>query len=277
MNYLDDSFDIDDRELVSTIDELPLWSAPFGLHLLDAIRYRTPMTVLDIGPGTGFPLLEIAMRLGAGSTLIGIDPWSGALERTRIKMRKYGIRNVQLIEGNAESIPLAEKSVDLIVSNNGINNVDDLERVLSECARVSKPGAQFLATVNLDTTMTEFYVVFESVLREQGFFPEIEAMKGHIRSKRRPLGEITAALQRNAFAAPAVKHDMFKYTFASGTAMLNHYFIRLAFLGPWKTIIPPEYRKDIFDQIESRLNAQAGLDGCIHLSVPFVLIDTKKV
>lgn len=276
MNYLDKSLDRQDPELVSVLDELPLWSAPFGLKLLAAVRYRKNITVLDIGPGTGFPLLELAMRLGSDGRLFGIDPWTGALERTRNKMAQYGIGNVQIIEGHAEDIPLADKSIDLIVSNNGINNVDDLDRVLSECARVSKSEAQFLATVNLDTTMLEFYSVMEAVLREHGCVMEIETMKKHIRAKRRPLDEVAAALQKNAFAAPVITRDMFRYTFTSGTAMLNHYFIRLAFLGPWKSIVPPEQQKSVFDQIESRLNARAELEGCIHLSVPFVLIESEK-
>ncbi|MCX6132798.1 MAG: methyltransferase domain-containing protein [Ignavibacteriales bacterium] len=276
MNYLDESFDLEDPELVSMIDELPLWSAPFGLTLLDAIRYRKNITALDIGFGTGFPLLEIAMRLGAGSKVIGIDPWIGALERTRNKIHRYGIENVQLIEGHAESIPLADNSIDLIVSNNGINNVDDLDRVLSECARVSKRGAQFLATMNLDTTMMEFYTVMEDVLRERGQVEWIETMKKHIRAKRRPLDELVADLQKNAFTLPVVTHDAFRYTFASGTTMLNHSFIRMAFLGPWKSIIAPEEQKSVFEQIESRMNAKAEVDGCIHLSVPFVMIESEK-
>jgi len=115
MNYLDESIDLEDPDVVSLCDELPLWSAPFGLKLLAAVRYRKNITVLDIGPGTGFPLLEIAMRLGPHGKLFGIDPWTGALERTRSKLARYGISNVQLIEGHAEDIPLADKSIDLIV------------------------------------------------------------------------------------------------------------------------------------------------------------------
>jgi ubiquinone/menaquinone biosynthesis C-methylase UbiE len=277
MNYLDESFDLRDPGLVSMLDELPLWSAPFGLKLLEAVRYRKNITALDIGFGTGFPLLELAMRLGSDGHVFGIDPWAGALERSRSKMAHYGIENVQLIEGRAEEIPLADNSVDLIVSNNGINNVDDLDRVLSECARVSKPGGQFLATMNLDATMIEFYSVMETVLLERGCVEEIETMKKHIRAKRKPLGEVVAALENSAFASPVITHEKFKYAFTSGTAMLNHYFIRLAFLGPWKSIVPPAQRKSVFGQIESRLNDQANVEGCIHLSVPYVLIESEKL
>ena len=44
------------------------------------------MTVLDVGFGTGFPLLELAQRLGKSATIYGIDPWEAAHERTHLKM-----------------------------------------------------------------------------------------------------------------------------------------------------------------------------------------------
>jgi hypothetical protein len=44
------------------IDELPLWSAHFGLKLLDSIKMKKNMNVLDIGSGLGFPAIEVAMR-----------------------------------------------------------------------------------------------------------------------------------------------------------------------------------------------------------------------
>jgi hypothetical protein len=68
-NYLSHTVDPDDPEFVSIIDELPLWSAPFGLKLLDIINLKHSMKVLDIGCGLGFPLIEIAQRLGETSEI----------------------------------------------------------------------------------------------------------------------------------------------------------------------------------------------------------------
>lgn len=55
-------------------DELPLWSAPFGLAILDTIRLKNGMNILDIGSGSGFPMLEIADRAGASCMVYGVDP-----------------------------------------------------------------------------------------------------------------------------------------------------------------------------------------------------------
>jgi ubiquinone/menaquinone biosynthesis C-methylase UbiE len=82
----------------------------------------------------GFPLLEIAARVGAGLAL-GIDPWRAALERARRKAETRALASVRLYEGVAEALPLADRTVDLIVSNNGINNVPDLDRARAWRAR----------------------------------------------------------------------------------------------------------------------------------------------
>lgn len=277
MNHVDSSFDLNDPQLVSVIDELSLWSAPFGLKLLDAVRYQKSMTVLDIGFGTGFPLLELAMRLGSSSKIYGIDPWTEAVERTRRKIAVYGIINVELLDGVAESIPLPDGSVDLIVSNNGINNVNDLDKVLSECDRIGKPGAQFVATMNLDKTMVEFYQVMETVLRENGLVDEIEAMKKHIYFKRKPISEIKERFEMHHFNIDRVHEDVFEYKFANGTAMLNYHFIRLAFLDSWKNIVTEGIRGKVFSEIESRLNTIAESKGVFSMTVPFATIDARKI
>ncbi len=85
---------------------------------------------------------------------------------------------------------LEDDSVDLIVSNNGINNVADLGRVLAECNRVMKVNGQFVLSVNLDTTMIEFYSVLEQVLSDLGMRETILKIREHIYGKRKPLTEL---------------------------------------------------------------------------------------
>lgn len=272
--YLSNDFDF--AELINVFDELPLWSAPFGLKLLDYIDYKPNISAIDIGFGTGFPLIELAMRLGDSSTVYGIDPWKEAIVRTQKKIGYYGITNIKIIEGAAESIPLDKDTVDLIVSNNGINNVSDIDKVLSECSRIIKTGGQFVQTMNLDKTMFEFYGQLESILSEMQMNKEIDLMHQHIYRKRRPLDEVISMIQKNGFIIKDLEQDQFNYKFTNGTAMLNHYFIRLAFMDSWIKILPEDKLEQIFDTIELRLNEQSSILGGFKLSIPYVMINTTK-
>jgi len=275
-NYLKTKYDLNDTETVSVIDELPLWSAPFGLKLLEKIKYKKNITALDIGSGLGFPLLEIAMRLGNSCKLYGIEPWEAAVERTKIKIKIYGINNIELINGVAEKIPLPDNSVDLIFSNNGLNNVNDLRAVLNECRRISRPGAQLVFTYNTERTMIEIYSVMEEVLREKNMFNEIESMKKHINKKRKPVEEFVRLLNESGYVINEISHDEFTYQFVDGTAMINHFLIKLAFTDSWKELIPEEKQNDFFAELIQRLNRTASITEVLKLTIPFAIIDCEK-
>ncbi|MDR1402248.1 MAG: class I SAM-dependent methyltransferase [Tannerellaceae bacterium] len=270
-NYLTNHFD--PTRVMAGFDELPLWSAPFGLKLLDAIKYKPNLTALDIGFGAGFPLIEIAMRFGNSSIVYGIDTWKEAVERAKVKIDCYGVSNIQVMEGRAESIPLADHSVDLITSNNGINNVKDIEKVLSECARILKPGGQFIQTMNLDQSMFEFYGQLEYALKEMDLYREIEQMYQHIAHKRPSIDRIKSLLHKQDFLIKDIEYSQFNYRFANGTAMLNHYLVRLAFMDSWLALLPPDKAGEIFGLIETRLNEYAQRYGGLKLSIPFALIN----
>jgi arsenite methyltransferase len=272
--YLSNDFDL--NAFVNYYDECSIWSAPFGLKLLDYINYRKNIAAIDIGFGTGFPLTEIALRLGEGSTVYGIDPWTEAIARVNEKINYYRITNIQIFEGHAESVPLDDNSLDLIVSNNGINNVADIDRVILECARIIKSGGQFIQTFNLNNSMFEFYEQLKGILSEKNMKKEIDLMEQHIYEKRRPLDEMVAMIQNHGFIIKDLEHDQFNYRFSDGTAMLNHYFIRLAFMDSWIKILPENKLEEIFDEIEIRLNGKANILGGIKLSIPYVLINAIK-
>jgi len=272
--YLNNHFD--PSKLMNVFDELPLWSAPFGLKLLEAVKLKHDITAVDIGFGSGFPLTELAMRLGNSSVVYGIDPWKEAIDKTKEKVDYYGITSIKLIEGVAESIPLENDSVELITSNNGLNNVEDLEKALSECSRILKPGGQFVQTMNLDKSMFEFYVQMEHALAEMSMPDEIEMMHYHIAQKRPPIESVINSLNKHDFIIRKLEYDQFNYRFADGTTMLNHYFIRLAFMDSWIAILPEEKVEEVFDRIELKLNEYAQLNGELNLSIPFVLIDATK-
>jgi len=269
-------FNLDDYGLISVLDELPFWSAPFGIKLLEKVIPGKNMNVLDIGFGTGFPLTELAMRFGDTCKVYGLDPWKTAAARAREKIISFGIKNVELLDGVAENIPLQSQIIDLVVSNNGLNNVADLDKALSECARVLKTGGQLVFTMNLKDTMIEFYNVMQSVLTAHGLTSAIDAMIQHIYQKRKPLEEVNSLLLKHGFSVNSIEHDQFSYTFTDGTTMFRHFFIRLAFLDAWKEIVPLEKQEMIFNEIETEINQIADKEGFFRLSIPFVEIGAIK-
>jgi arsenite methyltransferase len=270
------AFDLNDPDIVSVCDEIPFWSAPFGLKLLNTVRFRRGISALDIGCGTGFPLLDLAQRLGESCQVTGLDPWEGAHRRIQMKIRTMDIRNVIAVLGNAERMPFAGSSFDLIVSNNGLNNVNDPAAAMMECARVSRPGAQLVLTVNLPDTMKEFYDVYRGVLRGLKMASTLTSLEEHIHGKRKPAEWMVSLVERSGYRIDALEQDTFSLRFADGTALFNHFFIQLAFLEPWRSVIPTGDVERVFRKLEAELNRAAENSRELRLTVPFLCLNAVR-
>jgi len=257
-------------------DELPLWSAPFGLTLLDTIRMRSHINVLDIGSGSGFPMLELAERLGKTSMVYGLDPSQDAIDMITTKKELKGIFNARIIQGVAEEIPFPDEYFGLIVANNGLNNVADQRKALEECYRVSEKGSQMVLTMNLPHTMVEFYDAFEETLMELGLNDEVGKMHLHISDKRKPVDYLKELILSRGFVIKTINVDGFKIRYHDGTSFFNHYFIRKAFMGPWKAILPGSLEGKVMGLLEEKLNRLAEQQGELTMSVPYVCFDCSK-
>ncbi len=273
--YLNFQIDFNNPATVTAYDELSLWSAMFGLMLLRYIPMRPNMRVLDVGCGTGFPLLELAQRLGPSCMVHGIDPWEAALNRARAKMEIYGVKNVQLMQGNAASMPYSNGDFDLIVSNLGINNFDNPDAVLAECHRVLKTSAKIALTTNLVGHMKEFYDVFEATLMEAADNKATDAFRNHV-NHRATMEKLELMLTRNGFQVSQVHLETVVMRFVNGTALLNHYFIKLGFLDGWKGVLELEDQQRVFTLLEANLNELARRQGGLDLTIPMAYIDASR-
>jgi len=275
-DFLKRDLDLSDPDMASALDELPLWSAPFGLMLLEIVPMRPEMIVLDIGCGSGFPILELAQRLGGSSCLYGIDPWERGIERLISKARVFSLKNVTAVKGTAEKLPFGDGFFDLIVSNNGLNNVQDMEAVLAECSRTLSPGGRLVFTYNLAGTMSEFYKVFQETLAECGKTHELAEIKAHIFDKRRPLSWVKKRLVLAGFRDVRVHRRSFRLRYLDGSAMLRSFFIGQGFLEPWKNIVRPADLTRVFARLEKNLNAAACEKGELSLTIPMACLDCGK-
>jgi SAM-dependent methyltransferase len=267
---------LDEGALAAVCDELPLWSAPFGLRLLDAVALRPGMVALDVGCGTGFAALELAQRLGPAGQVHAVDPWHAGLERARARAAAHGVENLALHEARAERLPLPDASVDLIVSNNGLNNVADVAAALAECARVARPGAQLVYAYNLPGSLAEFYAVYDAVLAEDGREEARRALAAHIDHKRKPVAWTVAALERAGFAVERVVEDTFRLRFADAAAFFGHSLVRVAFLRPWLEVLEPQGRGPVFADIGRRLDAHARTAGELTMTIPLACVEARR-
>jgi SAM-dependent methyltransferase len=99
-------------------------------------------TVLDLGAGGGFDCFLAAQKVGPKGLVIGVDMTPEMVSRARQNARRSGLDNVSFRLGEIEALPVADASVDVIISNCVINLVPDKRPVYEEAFRVLRPGGR---------------------------------------------------------------------------------------------------------------------------------------
>lgn len=144
-------------------------------------------TVLDLGSGGGFDCFLAAKSVGESGRIIGVDMTADMVSKARRNAEKLGAKNVEFRLGEIEHLPVADASVDVIISNCVINLSPEKINVFREAWRVLKPGGRLaiLDVVALQTLPpeikndlalisgcvggTEEIEVLESLLEQAGF------------------------------------------------------------------------------------------------------------
>lgn len=113
-------------------------------------------TVIDIGCGAGMDLLLAAKRTGPAGRAIGVDMTAAMRRRASEGAAASGLANVEVREGDAMSLPVDDRSADVVISNGVLNLVPDKERAVAEIARVLKPGGRVqIADIIISETLPE--------------------------------------------------------------------------------------------------------------------------
>jgi ubiquinone/menaquinone biosynthesis C-methylase UbiE len=127
----------------SEVDSLPLSVTESFCGVGNPFLLGQPLPgerALDLGCGAGFDTLIAARRVGITGKVIGVDMTPEMIAKARTNAEFLGLANVEFVLGEIETLPLADSSVDLVISNGVFNLCSDKPKVLSEVFRVLKPG-----------------------------------------------------------------------------------------------------------------------------------------
>ena len=142
---------------------------------------RVGETVLDLGSGGGFDCFLAAKEVGKTGTVIGVDMTPDMVTKARANAERSGYTNVEFRLGEIEHLPVADETVDAIISNCVINLSPDKQKVFQDAYRVLKPGGRLavsdiVATAELPETQKNDMSLFTGCMAGASLLTDVEAM-----------------------------------------------------------------------------------------------------
>jgi ubiquinone/menaquinone biosynthesis C-methylase UbiE len=126
-----------DRLPMAALESFAGVGYPFAAEVI-----RAGDTVLDVGSGSGTDLLLAALLVGPAGRALGLDMTPAMRRKCLANARSLGLANVDVLEGNAEAIPLPDASIDVVTTNGVINLVPGKDAAIREMYRVLRPGGR---------------------------------------------------------------------------------------------------------------------------------------
>jgi SAM-dependent methyltransferase len=112
--------------------------------------------VLDLGSGAGTDSLVAAQMVGEDGHVIGIDMTTAMLQKAQAAAAEMGVANAEFVEAEAEELPFADASFDVVISNGVIDLIPDKDAVFAEIFRVLAPGGKIqVADVTIQNPVSE--------------------------------------------------------------------------------------------------------------------------
>jgi enediyne biosynthesis protein CalE5 len=232
-------------------------------RLVEIAGARAGQRVLDIATGSGEPALTAARAVGTSGQVVAVDMSAGMLALARERIDSAGLKNVELVESDAESIPLDEHSFDAVLCRWGLMFMPDLDGLLRRLHRALKQDGRIAAAVWSSADKVPLCALARDAIRRiTGVIPPANAPDP---LKLADPSILDRSLIAAGFRDVSIERLNVTFQFASADEFAD---FRLAIGGTRAAFAsrPKEIRRQIREAMVAAARTYAGADGVVRLS-----------
>jgi SAM-dependent methyltransferase len=232
-------------------------------RLVELAGARAGHVVLDIATGSGEPALTAAGAVGPSGRVVAVDMSAGMLKIARERIEASGLRNVELIESDAESLKLDDHSLDAVLCRWGLMFMPDVDGLLQRLHRALKADGRIATAVWSSADKVPICSLARDAIRQiTGVTPPPNAPDP---LKLADTSILERALKGAGFREVTIERMTVTFEFPSADGFAD---FRSAIGGTRAALAArtPEIRKQLRDAMVNSARAHAGADGVVRLS-----------
>jgi ubiquinone/menaquinone biosynthesis C-methylase UbiE len=217
----------------------PTWCEAFDQMVDDEIELPKEGRFLDVGCGTGSYTIDLAIRGGANTEVVGVDPSTEKLDLARGKAVVKKLERVEFREGAIRSLELPDDEFDLVIGDVSMAAPSEVGPTLAELRRVARKGATVVLKLTTRGSFDEFFSIYWESLYNLGALDYAPQLEGLITERLTVSEAEDIALDAGLKDVRAVTSKE-RFDYKDGKEFFESPLIDTFFLDDWMAILPDE-------------------------------------
>src|SRR5262245_7439069 len=217
----------------------PVWTEAFDEMVDDEVGLPEEGRFLDAGCGTGGYAIDMAIRGGAKTEVVGVDPSPEKLVLARGKAEVKKVENVEFREGSLQSLKFSDREFDLVIGDASMTPPTEIGPVIAELARVAKHGATVVLKLTTRGSFDEIFSIYWESLYNLGLLYHTPRLEGLI-TERLTVSETEQIAIDNGLKNVRSETRKVRFDYKDGNEFFESPLIETFFLHDWLAILPYE-------------------------------------
>jgi ubiquinone/menaquinone biosynthesis C-methylase UbiE len=229
----------------------PDWRDRFDTMIDESVQLAVDARILDVNCGTGAHAIELSERMHGKGEVIGIDPSPERVDIARAKALVKKAKDVKFQQGLAWDLPFENHEFDATIGDASLLRSDEIEDVLAEMIRVTRPEGKIILKLATRGSFDEFFSIFWEALHDCGMADQVWTALERLINERRTVSEAELMAERSGLGNIVSFTSKEEFSYENANEFLESPLIVDSFLSGWIEIVPEEDRDAVLSSIAS--------------------------